>query len=89
VVSVISILGCVQNKFRNKPYVTCPVYIRMKKNTIKIRNSQNNYGKLYVFNYNKLVYDRNEVRNLKDLSTKQATSGKEKENHGLVDHKFI
>jgi hypothetical protein len=27
-----------------------PVYIRMKKNTIKIRNSQNNYGKLYVFN---------------------------------------
>jgi hypothetical protein len=26
VVSVISILGCVQNKFRNKPYVTCPVY---------------------------------------------------------------
>jgi hypothetical protein len=24
-----------------------PVYIRMKKNTIKIRNSQNNYGKLY------------------------------------------
>jgi hypothetical protein len=27
------------------------IYIRMKKkNTIKIRNSQNNYGKLYVFN---------------------------------------
>jgi hypothetical protein len=26
------------------------MYIRMKKNTIKIRNSQNNYGKLYVFN---------------------------------------
>jgi hypothetical protein len=25
-------------------------YIHMKKNTIKIRNSQNNYGKLYVFN---------------------------------------
>jgi hypothetical protein len=23
--SVISIFGCVQNKFRNKPYVTCPV----------------------------------------------------------------
>jgi nitrous oxidase accessory protein NosD len=27
VVSVISIFGCVQNKFRNKPYVTCPVGI--------------------------------------------------------------
>jgi hypothetical protein len=27
VVSVISIFGCVQNKFRNKPYVTCPVYL--------------------------------------------------------------
>jgi hypothetical protein len=26
------------------------IYIRMKKNTIKIRKSQNNYGKLYVFN---------------------------------------
>jgi hypothetical protein len=22
---LISIFGCVQNKFRNKPYVTCPV----------------------------------------------------------------
>jgi hypothetical protein len=29
---------------------TLCIYIRMKKNTIKIRNSQNNYGKLYVFN---------------------------------------
>jgi hypothetical protein len=26
------------------------IYICMKKNTIKIRNSQNNNGKLYVFN---------------------------------------
>jgi hypothetical protein len=27
VVGVISIFGCVQNKFRNKPYVTCPVWL--------------------------------------------------------------
>jgi hypothetical protein len=31
-------------------YIYIYIYIRMKKNTIKIRNSQNNYGKLYVFN---------------------------------------
>jgi hypothetical protein len=31
-------------------YIYLYIYIRMKKNTIKIRNSQNNYGKLYVFN---------------------------------------
>jgi hypothetical protein len=35
---------------RSKIYIYIYIYIRMKKNTIKIRNSQNNYGKLYVFN---------------------------------------
>jgi hypothetical protein len=35
VVSVISIFGCVQNKFRNKPYVTCPVYFLNLQNLSK------------------------------------------------------
>jgi hypothetical protein len=40
----------IQNGILLYSYIYIYIYIRMKKNTIKIRNSQNNYGKLYVFN---------------------------------------
>jgi hypothetical protein len=41
VVKVISIFGCVQNKFRNKPYVTCPVFkpvVKVLKKKIGVLN---------------------------------------------------
>jgi hypothetical protein len=63
VVSVISILGCVQNKFRNKPYVTCPVYkfedfIERKISSQKKRTLLSAKEKVWVVNcYNELQFN--------------------------------
>jgi hypothetical protein len=42
---LISIFGCVQNKFRNNPYVTCPV----DSLTLFIRYSMNNFIEVKFF----------------------------------------
>jgi hypothetical protein len=63
VVSVISILGCVQGKFRNGPYVTCPVYkfedfIERKISSQKKRTLLSAKEKVWVVNcYNELQFN--------------------------------